>query len=66
MGAVVQTALARLQATFDEQLQSLLTARWTTNSAIPLLGLETLHPPTTLTPSNSPGSTTVVPERPFN
>jgi hypothetical protein len=44
MGAVVQTALARLQATFDEQLQSLLTARWTTNSAIPLLGLENSPP----------------------
>lgn len=44
MGAVVQTALARLQATFDEQLQSLLTARWTTNSAIPLLVLENSPP----------------------
>jgi hypothetical protein len=44
MGAVVQTALARLQATFDEQLQSLLTARWTTNSAVPLLVLENSPP----------------------
>lgn len=44
MGAVTQTALARLQATFDEQLQSLLTARWTTSSAIPLLVLENSPP----------------------
>ncbi len=50
MGAVVQTALARLQATFDEQLQSLLTARWTANSAIPLLVLEN-SPPAQAAPS---------------
>lgn len=40
MGSVVQTALARLQAGFDEQLQALLTARWTDKSAIPLLRFE--------------------------
>ncbi|MFM7059162.1 MAG: hypothetical protein ACKO2P_19800 [Planctomycetota bacterium] len=45
MGGVVQEALARLQARFDEQLQWLLTARWTSAAGIPLVVLENSAPP---------------------
>lgn len=45
MGAVVQQALSRLQARFDEQLQTLLTARWTSPGSIPLLQISDVVPP---------------------
>lgn len=45
MGAVVQQALSRLQARFDEQLQTLLTARWTSAGRIPLLQITDAAPP---------------------
>lgn len=45
MGAVVQQALSRLQARFDEQLQALLTARWTSTGSIPLLQISDVSPP---------------------
>jgi hypothetical protein len=44
MGAVVQQALSRLQARFDEQLQTLLTARWTSPGSIPLLQISDVVP----------------------
>lgn len=45
MGAVVQQALSRLQARFDEQLQALLTARCTSTGSIPLLQISDVAPP---------------------
>lgn len=45
MGAVVQQALSRLQTRFDEQLQTLLTARWTSPGSIPLLQISDVVPP---------------------
>lgn len=48
MGAVVQQALSRLQARFDEQLQALLTARWTSTGSIPLLQISDVSPPKNL------------------
>lgn len=45
MGSVVQEALARLEARFDEQLQWLLTARWITTAGNPLVVLEDSEPP---------------------
>jgi len=45
MGAVVQQAMSRLQARFDEQLQALLTARWTSTGSIPLLQISDVSPP---------------------
>jgi len=45
MGAVVQQALSRLQARFDEHLQTLLTGRWTSTESIPLLQISEVAPP---------------------